>query len=255
MRDPFLAVAVAIAMTISGACARIAHACTSHGVGGGNITWQSAGSNGHVEMGLLSLETFLVPPTAPTTCTAGIGLGSLASPAPAGLNVFEMAIVVVNAATGRRRRVSAFSFVANATTTSSLAAGSGSSSPPNTNPLFSGSTWFGFSSPVDPFPPPTLGSGEFIAFQFGVEVPRSLLPLVLDAQFAGGEGGSDGTPIFSGDHPAQYFTTADRSVTLTASITSPAPALSTGMTALATAVLTALGIRALARRAPSRHVR
>jgi hypothetical protein len=98
---------------------------------------------------------------------------------------------------------------------------------PGTNPLFAGSTWFGFSSAVDPFSLPALGPNEITAFQFTVEVPEALLPLVLPAQFAGGEGQSDGTPIFTGDHPAQYFSAAAQIVTLT-----PVPEPSAWMLAL-----------------------
>ena len=57
-----------------------------------------------------------------------------------------------------------------------------------------------------------LGPDEFTAFLFAVEVPESLLPLARDVQFAGGEGQADGTPIFAGDHPVQYFTAANPSV-------------------------------------------
>jgi len=118
----------------------------------------------------------------------------------------------MNAATGGHTPLSAFSFEPNSNTTSSLAAGSGSSAVPNTNPLFAGSTWWGFAAAVDPFVLPVLGPDEFTAFLFAVEVPESLLPLARDVQFAGGEGLTDGTPIFTGDHPAQYFTAANPSV-------------------------------------------
>jgi hypothetical protein len=156
-----------------------------------------------------------------------------------------MAIVVVNAADGSRTPVSAFSFAPNGVTGTSLAAGSGSSVP-NTNPLFAGSTWFGFSSAVNPFPPPALGPHEFTAFQFTVEVPESLLPLALAAQFAGGEGQSSGAPIFDGPHPAQYFSAAAPSALLTAPVT--AAALSPAASALAVAALAVIASRRLGRR-------
>jgi hypothetical protein len=119
---------------------------------------------------------------------------------------------VVVHADGSHTPLSAFSFVPNTVTTAALAAGSGSSSVPGTNPLFAGSTWFGFSSAVDPFSLPALGPGESTAFEFTVAVAEALLPLVVDAQYAGGEALTGGVPIFSGDHPAQYFTAANRTV-------------------------------------------
>ncbi len=161
-----------------------------------------------------------------------------------------MAIVII-AADGSRTPLAAFSFVANGITSGSLTAGSGSSSVPNTNPLFGGSSWFGFSSAVDPFLPPVLEPGEFTAFQFTLEVAQALVPLALEAQFAGGEGAPDGTPIFTGAHPAQYFTAANRSVVLIASLPAgpaPAPTLARAAMALALAVLSAVGLAALARR-------
>jgi hypothetical protein len=59
---------------------------------------------------------------------------------------------------------------------------------------------------------PALGPGEFTAMEFTVEVAGVLVPLAVEAQFAGGEAFTNGTPIFSGDHPAQYFTAANRTV-------------------------------------------
>jgi hypothetical protein len=127
------------------------------------------------------------------------------------VDVTGLTIVVVHA-DGSSTPLPAFSFVPNPTTTDALATGSLSTSVPGTNPLFAGSTWFGFSSPVDPFVLPALGPGEFTAMEFTVEVARTLVPLVVDAQFAGGEAFTNGTPIFSGDHPAQYFTAENRTV-------------------------------------------
>ena len=59
---------------------------------------------------------------------------------------------------------------------------------------------------------PQLGADDSVAFQFAVELPAALLPLTLEAQFAGGEGQNDGTPIFAGGHPVQYFTANDPTV-------------------------------------------
>jgi hypothetical protein len=117
-------------------------------------------------------------------------------------------------ADGTSTPFAAFSFAPNPTTTAALGAGAGSSGPPGTNPLFPGATWFGFSSVVNPFALPPLGPGEYTAMEFALEMDRALAPLAIDAQFAGGEALADGTPIFSGDHPAQYFTAADPSARL-----------------------------------------
>ena len=155
------------------------------------------------------------------TRTAGVGLGSLDNLAPGGLNVTGMSIVVLNNATGNRVPLPEFSFLPNSITTTSLLAGSGSSDPPNTNPLFDGSTWFGFSSDVAPFTSPVLGPDEILAFQFDVQLPLLQLPLGLESQYAGGEGQADGTPIFVGAHPVQYFTTTDPSVLFTAPVPEP----------------------------------
>jgi hypothetical protein len=201
-----------LALVLSGAFGSLVHACSTHGSNATVIGWLPSGSNGGVVEGLVTLESTLIAPTSTTTCTAGIGLGTLGSPLPLGVDVTGLAIVVVHA-DGSRTPLAAFSFAPNSVTTSALEAGSGSSGLPETNPLFAGSTWFGFSSVVNPFLLPTLGPDEFTAFDFTVEVADALLPLVLDAQFAGGEGFTDGTPVFSGDHPAQYFTARNPSVT------------------------------------------
>jgi hypothetical protein len=211
MRITFLTV-LSIAWLAGGAFCSVAHACSTHGSVAANDLWQATGVSGDVVVGQLTLESTLVPPTSATTCAAGVGLGALDALLPVGVDVTGLAIVVVHA-DGSHTPLSAFSFVPNSATTAALADGSGSSSVPGTNPLFAGATWFGFSSLVNPFTLPTLGPDEFTAFEFTVEVPQALLPLTVNSQFLGGEASSDGTPIFSGDHPAQYFTAADPSVT------------------------------------------
>jgi hypothetical protein len=203
---------LSLALIVWSAFGSLAHACSTHGSNATIIGWLPTGSSGGVMEGLVTLESTLVAPTSTTTCTAGIGMGTTGSPLPAGVNVVGLEIVVVNTTDGSHTPFAAFSFVPNSVTTAALAAGAGSSGPPGTNPLFPGATWFGFSSVVNPFLLPSIGPDEFTAFDFTVEVAESLLPLVLDAQFAGGEGLSDGTPNFGGDHPAQYFTARDPSV-------------------------------------------
>jgi len=214
------------------------HACSVHGSTAATADWQATGTSSGTVQGLILLESTLVAPTSSTNCTAGVGVGTTDDPLPIGLEVVGLSIVVVHA-DGSRTPLPAFSFVSNSTTSAALAAGSGSSSVPNTNPLFAGSTWFGFSSPVDPFALPTLGPGEYTAFEFTVEAAEALLPLVRDVQFAAGEGFSDGTPIFSGGHPAQYFTAANPALRL-----SPVPEPSS-LTLLMLALGSALASRRL----------
>ena len=205
---------LAIMLVLGAGLGSRAVACSTHGSAAAGIGWLPVGSSGGVVSGLVTLESTLVAPTSSTTCVAGIGLGSTADPLPVGVDVVALEIIVLDTSDGSRTPFAAFSFAPNSVTSAALVAGSGSSGVPGTNPLFAGSTWFGFSSAVDPFVPPVLGPGEITAFEFTVEVAEALLPLVLDAQFAGGEGYADGTPIFTGDHPAQYFTAARPVVTL-----------------------------------------
>jgi hypothetical protein len=210
MRQSILLTTVIVGSVFGSTC----QACSTHGLTtAATLDWQPTGAiAGNIE-GILTLGSSLVAPTSTTTCAAGAGLGTSANPLPAGLDVTGLEIVVVHP-DGSHTPLSAFSFAPNSVTTAALAAGAGSSGPPGTNPLFAGSTWFGFSSLVGPFTLPTLGPGEYTAMAFTVEVAEALVPLVLDAQFAGGEALSNGTPIFNGDHPAQYFTAADPSVAI-----------------------------------------
>jgi hypothetical protein len=177
-----------------------------------------SGKAAGVVHGSLSIASTLVPPTSSTICTAGIGLGSSNSPLPAGIEIVAAAIVVVHA-NGSRTPLAAFSFEPNSVTSAALARGSGSVGTAGTNPLFAGSTWFGFSSFVNPFVLPTLQPGEFTAMEFAFEAAEALLPLTLQAQFSAGEGQTSGAPNFGGDHPAQYFTTTNPFVTLIAPLT------------------------------------
>jgi hypothetical protein len=237
-------VGLAIVVITGGVFGSLARACSQHGTGAGTIDWLATSNSGGMVQGLLSLDTTLVAPTSPTTCTAGVGLGSLVNPLPAGFNVTGMEIVVMNTTNGNHTPLASFSFVPNSTTSSSLTAGSGSSSVPGTNPLFDGSDWFGFSSAVDPFVPPVLQPDEVTAFLFTVEVAQPLVPLSLDVQFAGGEGQADGTPIFGGTHPVQYFTAANPLV----EFTEPVPEPSTGVLAAIAAAAVAFGARRRGRR-------
>jgi hypothetical protein len=201
-----------LALALQGAYGSLVQACSTHGVvTAADIDYFVTGTSAGVIQGTLRMGSSLVTPTSSTVCAAGVGLGTVDNPLPSGVDVAGLAIVVVHA-DGSSTPLTAFSFVPNPITTDALEAGSGSSAVPGTNPLFAGSTWFGFSSNVDPFTLPALGPEEFTAMEFTVEVARALVPLAVDAQFAGGEAFSDGTPIFSGDHPAKYFTAANRTV-------------------------------------------
>lgn len=208
--------------------------CSQHGTNAGNGLWLPTSEVGGLVQGVILLQSTLVPPTSPTTCVAGIGLGSTGNLAPSGLDVTGLEFVVVNSADGSRAALSAFSFSVNPATTNGLTAGSGSSTVPGTNPLFAGSTWFGFSADVSPFSAPILAAGEFLALQFSLEVDDTLLPLTLDAQFGAGPGQSNGTPIFDGAHPVQYYAATDPQLELIAPIPEP--------TALALAAIGVLSI-------------
>ncbi len=126
--------------------------------------------------------------------------------------------------------LTAFQFAANETTTAALAVGSGPGGPPDGQPLFDSSAWFGFAATVDPFALPPLGADEILVLSFDLDLPASALPLSLEAQFAAGEGNLDGTPRFTGDHPTRYFGVDDPELFF-------APEASADGLALATAAL------------------
>jgi hypothetical protein len=193
-------------------------ACATHGIVDTNLlsTWQDAEIDEDMLTGVLVIETFLIPPATTTTCAAGVGIGSFDDPAPADLAITAMDIVIFDRVTGSRVPLPAFAFQPNAITAMGLENGAGPGGPTGTNPLFDGSIWFGFSATVEPFEPPILGPDETFAFQFTVQLPVSLVPATLLAQYAGGQGYGDGYPIFDGEHPVQYFAPADAAVTFRA---------------------------------------
>lgn len=196
-----------------------ARACATHGLMGPPVLaseYEGSDLNDGMVTGTLIIETLLVPPSSTTTCAAGVGVGSFDDLAPADLAITDMKIVVFNRVTGSRVPLPEFGFLPNAITTDGLADGSGPGGPTGTNPLFEGSTWFGFSAIVEPFTPPVLGPDESFAFQFTVQLPLALVPVMLQAQYAGGAGESDGYPTFDGAHPVQYFAPPDPWVTFTA---------------------------------------
>ena len=187
----------------------VAKACSSHGTNSGSAIRIDPVS------GDIAITDNLVAPNGPTICVAGIGLGSTETPLPPGVKITGLMIMITNTADGTRTPFPPFSFSLNRVTAQALAAGSGSRALDGTHPLFGGSAWFGFSSPVEAFTLPPLGPDEVIELSFVVELPPTLSPVTVDIQFAAGEGSEDGTPIFTGIHPVQYFAPARNRVTLT----------------------------------------
>ena len=177
--------------------------------------WNAESIRAGMVQGVLILPAELVPPETQTTCAAGVGIGNATQPAPVEASVTGMNIVVLNSVTGLRTAFLAFSFLPNQNTTRGLTDGADPGGLPNTQPVFPGSIWSGFASDVAPFTLPLLGADEWVALEFTIEFPETLLPLTLDVQFAGGEGQTDGTPIFDGEHPVQYFAPTDTSVVFT----------------------------------------
>ena len=219
MRLLHAAVAVTCAVAF-GALSQNISACGIHGTNAGNDVGVSAGTNGFAVSGEISVpDNLIVVPTQPTTCVSGIGLGSTADPLPVGFEITNVEIATLNTATGTQSPLAAFSFVANAPTSQALADG------PTTGggPVVAGATWFGFSSPVQPFVLPALSPNEMIVFLFAFEFPLALLPFSVDVQFAAGEGTTDGAPIFTGEHPVQYFTVNDATVVFSSDIAVPVP--------------------------------
>jgi hypothetical protein len=74
-----------VIIILCGFSVSLSEACSRHGTNAGNGLWLPTNSSGGMVHGLLSLDTSLVAPTAPTTCTAGVGLGSLATVSIIGL--------------------------------------------------------------------------------------------------------------------------------------------------------------------------
>ena len=197
-------------------CTSLANACSTHGSAAAgalrSILTGNVDAQGRLEA-FVGIEETLVPPDASTVCVTGIGLGSTVSQPPQGFDVVDAQIVIANTVTGITTPLPQFNFSANSNTSASFSAGSGLSDPA-TNPIIPAATWFGFSAPVEPFIAPTLGPNEVIELGFVVVVPTSALPLSIQAQFAAGEGVSGGTPLFTGQHPAQYFTASDNRLIL-----------------------------------------
>jgi uncharacterized protein (TIGR03437 family) len=185
-----------------------AWACSTHGTPGGADLRIDANS------GNIAVVDNLVAPTASTECVAGIGLGSLSDPLPEGVQATSLDVVVTNVATGVSAPLAAFNFEPSATTSGAMMEGSSESTIDAPRPVFDGATWFGFRSPVDRFELPEIDRGAVIELSFGLRVPEALLPLTLTVQFAAGEGLGDGTPRFSGDHPAGYFTAGTTELTI-----------------------------------------
>jgi hypothetical protein len=155
----------------------------------------------------IGIEDQLVEPATSTTCVTGIGLGSSDLALPAGVEAMSARIDRVNRITGKASPVENFRFAPDADTTAGMAAGGGSGID-DPRPIIDGANWFGFSSSVEPFVLETE-SDEYIRMTFELRVPENLVPFMTEVQFASGEGQGDGTPIFSGEHPVEYYTGED----------------------------------------------
>ena len=190
-------------------------ACSKHGTNAGAeliSIYGQANDSGQIEI-RLGVESTLVAPITVATCVAGMGLGSADSPLPTGIQVIDIQIELVDRLTGRATPIPAFNFAADRETSTGLAAGSGGSAPGDPNPTIPGADWFGFSSEVQPFLHEP-GPNEFVRMMFVVDMPVSLLPLLTKVQIAAGEGNSDGSPVFYGEHPVSYFTGIDNDLLL-----------------------------------------
>jgi hypothetical protein len=181
-------------------------ACSTHGTNeGAEITVQYRGKadeEGNL-LFVIGIEDEIVEPVESTTCVTAIGLGSTEVTLPGGVKALSARVDRVNRATGAETRVDFFRFAADPETGAGMAQGGGSA-PGDPRPIIGGAGWFGFSSAVDPFVLET-GQDEYIRMTFEVLVPAAAAPLLTQVQFASGEGMPDGTPIFTGDHPVQYY--------------------------------------------------
>ena len=185
-------------------------ACSTHGtVGGTDITvdYKGDADGDGLLLFIVGIEDEIVAPAEPTTCVTAIGLGSTGRPLPADMIAVAARIDRVNRATGEETRILFFRFTADPETTQGMAQGGGSGAN-DPRPLIDGAAWFGFSSAVNPFMLET-GTDEYIRMTFEVLVPESLVPLITDVQFGSGEGETDGTPIFTGEHPVEYYSGQD----------------------------------------------
>ena len=190
-------------------------ACSTHGaIAGSEILVEYKGdANGDGRLlFVIGIEDEIVEPTEATTCVTAIGLGSTGRALPEGVQVVSARVDRVNRVTGEASRVEFFRFAADAETTRGMAAGGGSGID-DPRPLIDGADWFGFSSSVEPFTLET-GPDQYIRMTFELSVPETLVPFITDVQFASGEGQPDGTPIFTGEHPVQYYTGSDPLVEL-----------------------------------------
>ncbi len=181
-------------------------ACSTHGTNAGNeitIDYMGDPAGDGLLQFVVGIEDEIVEPTGPTTCVTGIGLGSTSRPLPNGVVAVSARVDRVNRDSGEETPVEFFRFAADQDTTDGLTRGGGPGAD-DPRPLIDGATWFGFSSAVNPFVLET-GPDEYIRMTFEVRVPEALAPLLTDFQFGSGEGETDGTPTFTGEHPVQYY--------------------------------------------------
>ncbi|MBD2417240.1 hypothetical protein H6G54_05845 [Anabaena cylindrica FACHB-243] len=123
-------------------------------------------------------EVSLFPPTSPTNCKCGLGLGNLTNPLSGMVNVLGVMITKTNILTHISEVLQPFTpLQPNSNVATQLA------NDPRANP---GATWFGFGGLINAFNPPVLGLNEVIKLWFEVETPKPQLLNGLQIQFAGG---------------------------------------------------------------------
>ncbi len=186
------------------AAAGLAHhalACTSSPPTPPPTVWfESLGVNpvtGMAEV-LVGQEITLFAPTNPTNCACGIGVGTSTVTAPTSLSAKQVFVAVVDTTTHTISPLTEFEpLLLNPATSAAIAAGPGAPT----------GTWFGFSGLINGFTPPTLGPNEVFKLLFVLSVDPLDLNQLLQTTiaFGGGEADGNGIPLFSGQHPFEYF--------------------------------------------------
>ena len=145
----------------------------------------------------------LFVPTVPTTCVAGIGIGSLGGPALPSLDVIGAQLTVTNVLTLQTTAVANFVFQRDMTYDVPLT--NGNNGPIQGQPLMPGATWFGFSALVNPFTPQALGADEVYALWFDISVSAADYNVMKDQHVPGQFASGSADPA----HPVVYFGAAN----------------------------------------------
>lgn len=128
-------------------------------------------------------EVSVFAPSSPVTCACGLNItGPAGAPVGPGVTVKDAGVFVVNTATHEMTPLADFSFGGNPNTTAGL------------NALSPGGTWFGLSSPVNPFSPPALPPGFVFKLLFLVNVDASLGGFTVTGRIGAGLGDPNGSP-------------------------------------------------------------